>query len=142
MNFSILTLCQGRACRHCQEERKKRLKARSCECKSTDHEYAIGGAQATLPFWTALPGSRVATNRRPTRQTRNACTMAQQTTPFRVQAFNFVLDVANGRHALSKLIPIALWLLDGGLTSLVIWKVPCMRSLTEATYLSRKKSLS
>jgi alpha-1,3-mannosyltransferase len=56
----------------------------------------------------------------------HARTMAPQTTPFRVQAFNFVLDVANGRHALSKLIPIVLWLMDGGLTSIVIWKVPCM----------------
>ena len=69
---------------------------------------------------------RAASNRGSTRQTRSARTMAPQTTPFRVQAFNFVLDVANGRHALSKLIPIVLWLMDGGLTSLVIWKVPCM----------------
>lgn len=51
--------------------------------------------------------------------------MAPKPAPLHVQAANFVLDVANGRHALSKLIPIVLWLMDGGLTSIIIWKVPC-----------------
>lgn len=41
------------------------------------------------------------------------------------QPVKFVLDVACGRHALSPLIPIALWLADAVLTGLVIWKIPC-----------------
>ncbi|EFY97398.2 ALG3 domain (glycosyl transferase family 58) protein [Metarhizium robertsii] len=40
------------------------------------------------------------------------------------QALRFALDVANGRHALSKLVPLVLWLADGVLCGLVIWKVP------------------
>lgn len=48
--------------------------------------------------------------------------------PVHVRALTFVLDVACGRHALSPLIPVALWLADAVLTCLVIWKVPC-RSL-------------
>ncbi|EFY92472.1 alpha-1,3-mannosyltransferase (Alg3), putative [Metarhizium acridum CQMa 102] len=40
------------------------------------------------------------------------------------QALRFALDVANGRHALSKLIPLVLWLADAVLCGLVIWKVP------------------
>ncbi len=54
--------------------------------------------------------------------------MAQQPAPLLKQAANFVLDVANGRHALSKLVPVGLWLMDGGLTSAIIWKVPCMKA--------------
>jgi len=34
------------------------------------------------------------------------------------------LDIASGRHTLSKAIPPLLWLLDAGLTSGIIWKVP------------------
>lgn len=45
--------------------------------------------------------------------------------PIPVQALTFVLDVACGRHALSPLIPVALWLADAVLTGLVIWKIPC-----------------
>ncbi|OAA59324.1 Lethal(2)neighbour of Tid protein [Cordyceps fumosorosea ARSEF 2679] len=44
--------------------------------------------------------------------------------PAHVRALTFVLDVACGRHALSPLIPAALWLADAVLTCLVIWKVP------------------
>ncbi|KID67967.1 Glycosyltransferase, ALG3, partial [Metarhizium hybridum] len=40
------------------------------------------------------------------------------------QALRFALDVANGRHALSKLVPLVLWLADAVLCGLVIWKVP------------------
>lgn len=47
------------------------------------------------------------------------------TTPAHVQAIRFVSDVANGRHALSKLIAPALWLIDAVLCCLVIWKIPC-----------------
>ncbi|KAL7932941.1 glycosyltransferase family 58 protein [Trichoderma chlorosporum] len=36
----------------------------------------------------------------------------------------FASDVANGRHALSKFIPMGLWLADAVLCGLVIWKVP------------------
>ncbi len=42
-----------------------------------------------------------------------------------IRALTFVLDVACGRHALSPLIPVALWLADAVLTCLVIWKIPC-----------------
>ncbi|KAM3513360.1 hypothetical protein MY11210_002941 [Beauveria gryllotalpidicola] len=44
--------------------------------------------------------------------------------PVHVRALTFVLDVACGQHALSPLIPVALWLADAVLTCLVIWKVP------------------
>lgn len=44
--------------------------------------------------------------------------------PLHQQAIQFALDVANGRHALSKLIPPALYLADGLLCGLIIWKVP------------------
>lgn len=37
----------------------------------------------------------------------------------------FASDVANGRHALSKFIPMGLWLADAVLCGLIIWKVPC-----------------
>ncbi|KAF4980871.1 hypothetical protein FZEAL_3217 [Fusarium zealandicum] len=40
------------------------------------------------------------------------------------QATRFVADVANGRHALSKLVPVALWLVDAVLCGLIIWKIP------------------
>ncbi|KAM0298548.1 hypothetical protein ACHAPM_008618 [Fusarium culmorum] len=36
----------------------------------------------------------------------------------------FVRNVLTGQHALSKLIPVALWLADAVGTSLIIWKVP------------------
>ncbi|RFU80236.1 dol-p-man:man5 c2-pp-dol alpha-1,3-mannosyltransferase [Trichoderma arundinaceum] len=36
----------------------------------------------------------------------------------------FASDVANGRHALSKLVPLGLWLADAALCGLIIWKVP------------------
>ncbi|KAM7186327.1 ALG3 domain containing protein [Rhypophila sp. PSN 637] len=44
--------------------------------------------------------------------------------PIHIQAINLALDIANGRHPLSKLIPAALLLLDTLLCALVIWKVP------------------
>lgn len=51
-------------------------------------------------------------------------TMAPHEPPHK-QALRFALDVANGRHALSKLVPLVLWLADAVLCGLVIWKVPC-----------------
>ncbi|KAL7786315.1 ALG3 domain-containing protein [Trichoderma ceciliae] len=36
----------------------------------------------------------------------------------------FASDVANGRHALSKFVPLGLWFADAALCGLVIWKVP------------------
>ncbi|KAL5091224.1 dolichyl-P-Man:Man(5)GlcNAc(2)-PP-dolichol alpha-1,3-mannosyltransferase [Trichoderma cf. simile WF8] len=36
----------------------------------------------------------------------------------------FASDVANGRHALSKFIPMGLWLADAVLCGLIIWKIP------------------
>lgn len=44
--------------------------------------------------------------------------------PLHQKAIGLALDIANGRHALSKLIPPALFLADALLCSLVIWKVP------------------
>ncbi|SPQ25421.1 01ea98ba-3ab2-4ce4-9293-ef0a082c985b [Thermothielavioides terrestris] len=49
--------------------------------------------------------------------------MADQPSPIR-QAVHLALDIANGRHALSKLIPPLLFVADALLCSLVIWKVP------------------
>lgn len=43
------------------------------------------------------------------------------------QAARLVLDIANGRHILSKAIPPLLLVLDAVLCGLIIWKVPCMR---------------
>ncbi|KAF4461902.1 dolichyl-P-Man:Man(5) c(2)-PP-dolichyl mannosyltransferase [Fusarium albosuccineum] len=40
------------------------------------------------------------------------------------QATRFVSDVATGRHVLSKLVPVALWLVDAALCGLIIWKIP------------------
>ncbi|KAK8080460.1 hypothetical protein PG997_008278 [Apiospora hydei] len=40
------------------------------------------------------------------------------------QARNLVFDIANHRHVLAKLVPLALFLLDAALCALIIWKVP------------------
>lgn len=50
---------------------------------------------------------------------------ARKCAPLYAQAIGLALDIANGRHFLSKLIPPALFLLDALLCALVIWKVPC-----------------
>ncbi|KAK0627445.1 glycosyltransferase family 58 protein [Immersiella caudata] len=44
--------------------------------------------------------------------------------PIHQQAARFAFDIANGRHALSKLIPPALWTADALLCGLVIWRIP------------------
>jgi alpha-1,3-mannosyltransferase len=41
------------------------------------------------------------------------------------QGIRFVQNVLTGRHALSKFIPVALWLVDAIGTCLIIWKIPC-----------------
>ncbi|KAL2019847.1 hypothetical protein VTK56DRAFT_9109 [Thermocarpiscus australiensis] len=41
-----------------------------------------------------------------------------------IQAIRCALDIANGRHALSRLVPPALFLADALLCVLIIWKVP------------------
>lgn len=51
--------------------------------------------------------------------------MADTTSQGYPRPVQFAIDLANGRHVLSKYIPVLLWLFDGVLTSLVIWKVPC-----------------
>lgn len=53
--------------------------------------------------------------------------MAGNKPPIHVQAVNFALDIANGHHALSKLVPPALFLADALLCALIIWRVPCKR---------------
>jgi alpha-1,3-mannosyltransferase len=50
--------------------------------------------------------------------------MAAPTPPLPLRVLNFVLSIANGRHALSVLIPPALFLADALLCPLIIWKVP------------------
>ncbi len=55
--------------------------------------------------------------------------MATNDPPIYMQAFNFALAVANGRHALSKFIPPVLLALDVVLCGLVIWKIPCKLQL-------------
>ncbi|UNI13258.1 Dolichyl-P-Man:Man(5)GlcNAc(2)-PP-dolichol alpha-1,3-mannosyltransferase [Purpureocillium takamizusanense] len=49
-----------------------------------------------------------------------------QPAPTHVQAWRFAMAIATGQHALSKLVPPALWCLDAVLCVLVLWKVPCM----------------
>ena len=44
--------------------------------------------------------------------------------PLPLRALNFALSIANGRHALSALIPLTLFLADALLCPLIIWKVP------------------
>lgn len=56
--------------------------------------------------------------------------MSQPAMPIHTQAVRFVSDVANGRHVLSKLIPIAVWLVDAVLCGLIIWKIPCKPTLS------------
>ncbi|KAK4188135.1 glycosyltransferase [Podospora australis] len=50
--------------------------------------------------------------------------MADKSPPIHLQAVHFALDVANGRHGLSKIIPPALFLADALLCAVIIWKVP------------------
>ncbi|KAH8173438.1 ALG3 protein [Sarocladium implicatum] len=40
------------------------------------------------------------------------------------RAYHQVLDIANGRHQLSYLVPVALWLFDAVLCQVIIFKVP------------------
>jgi alpha-1,3-mannosyltransferase len=51
--------------------------------------------------------------------------MANNDPPLPLRAMRFALDIANGRHALSKLIPPLLFLADALLCALIIWKIPC-----------------
>ncbi|KAL2145340.1 hypothetical protein VTI28DRAFT_7409 [Corynascus sepedonium] len=50
--------------------------------------------------------------------------MADQNPSIHLRAIRFVLDVLNGRHVLSKLIPPLFFLADALLCALIIWKVP------------------
>ncbi|EFX05650.1 alpha-mannosyltransferase [Grosmannia clavigera kw1407] len=50
--------------------------------------------------------------------------MAPIRPPIYSQAVRFVLDVANRRSPLSKLVPVALLALDAVLCCLIIWKIP------------------
>ncbi|KAK4230321.1 glycosyltransferase [Podospora fimiseda] len=50
--------------------------------------------------------------------------MTGKNPPIHLQVIQFVLDTANGRNALSKLIPPALFLADALLCALIIWRVP------------------
>ncbi|POR35341.1 Dol-P-Man:Man(5)GlcNAc(2)-PP-Dol alpha-1,3-mannosyltransferase [Tolypocladium paradoxum] len=50
--------------------------------------------------------------------------MPRPEAPAHERAWRLALDVADGRHALSQLVPPALWLLDAALCGLIICKVP------------------
>ncbi|KAG6004073.1 dolichyl-P-Man:Man(5)GlcNAc(2)-PP-dolichol alpha-1,3-mannosyltransferase [Claviceps maximensis] len=50
--------------------------------------------------------------------------MAPPKEPLYKQAWRFALDVGAGKNALSSFIPLALWLGDAVLCSLIIWKIP------------------
>jgi alpha-1,3-mannosyltransferase len=50
--------------------------------------------------------------------------MADRKPPIHQRAVRLVFDIANGRHALSKFIPPALWHADALLCALVIWRIP------------------
>jgi len=50
--------------------------------------------------------------------------MARNEPPIVAKAFRLALDAANGRSALSKLIPPALLALDAVFCALVLWKIP------------------
>lgn len=54
--------------------------------------------------------------------------MADKEPPLYLRAVNLSIDIASGRHALSKLVPPALLVLDALLCALIIWKVPCTPS--------------
>lgn len=45
--------------------------------------------------------------------------------PLHTRAIRLGLDVANGRHPLSRFVPALLLVFDAVLCALVIWKVPC-----------------
>lgn len=59
-----------------------------------------------------------------------------ETPPLSQKATQLVLDVANGRHPLSKLVPPALLLADAALSAGVIWKIPCTSPRTARSSLA------
>lgn len=83
-----------------------------------EHPKLLPGEACFITITPHVHHARSAANPR----TAMAPTTASRPYPGPIQ---FCLDVACGRHALSKLVPPLLWLLDGVLTSLIIWKVPC-----------------
>lgn len=52
-------------------------------------------------------------------------TMADQNLPIHMRMTRLALDILNGRHVLSGLIPPLLFLADAVLCALIIWKVSC-----------------
>ncbi|PKS09299.1 hypothetical protein jhhlp_003913 [Lomentospora prolificans] len=50
--------------------------------------------------------------------------MDRQQPPVYVRVYRLGMDIANGRHALSRLVAPLLWIFDMALCALVIWKVP------------------
>lgn len=52
-------------------------------------------------------------------------TMDGSASPLQARAIRLGLDVANGRHPLSRFVPALLLLFDAVLCALVIWRVPC-----------------
>jgi alpha-1,3-mannosyltransferase len=54
--------------------------------------------------------------------------MPNKPPPLTLRAIHLALDILNGRHVLSKLVPPLLFLADALLCALIIWKVPCTSS--------------
>lgn len=92
-----------------------------------------GKAGHNHPFWATTPCQRATHNstclaisnkRHLSKHQRYTVAMAQSVVS---RAYDYVLDILTGRHPLSFLLPIGLWLMDAVLTGMVIWKVPCTR---------------
>ncbi|KAG6030501.1 dolichyl-P-Man:Man(5)GlcNAc(2)-PP-dolichol alpha-1,3-mannosyltransferase [Claviceps citrina] len=64
--------------------------------------------------------------------------MAPPEEPLHRQAWRFAVDVWTGHHALSRLIPLALWFGDAVLCGLIIWKV----SYTEIDWVAYMEQVS
>lgn len=73
----------------------------------------------------SFPPNKVHSHRASVEKMADPAKKPESKPPVHQQAIDFALDVANGRHVLSKLIPPALYLADGLLCGLIIWKVPC-----------------
>ncbi|KAG5985504.1 dolichyl-P-Man:Man(5)GlcNAc(2)-PP-dolichol alpha-1,3-mannosyltransferase [Claviceps pusilla] len=64
--------------------------------------------------------------------------MAPPKDPLYRQAWRFALDVAAGKHVLSRFVPLVLWLGDALLCSLIIWRI----SYTEIDWVAYMEQVS
>lgn len=63
-----------------------------------------------------------------TRPKTRTATKTNQHLPIHIIVTWIALDILNGQHVFSKLIPPLLFFADGLLCELIIWKVPCKLS--------------